>query len=200
MTIPVLPDPPSSTDPANFRSRGDAFFDAMYNFSVEANLFANDLTSAVNTVSSGLAASAWVSGSNYAVGDRRYSPATGLLYRCIATATGRTTDPSADPAYWSQQSLGAPIVVIETGTTATVAANTHVEMTNASACTATLASASNTAQWAIVGFQNGRADNQIATTGGQLINGQASPLIVDWPNACIWLRWTGASYGWRIIK
>lgn len=199
MTVPVLPDPPSSTDPANFRARGDAFFDAMYAFSVAANELGTQLDASVDTVTGGLAASMWVSGSNYSVGDRRFSPATGLLYRCTATATGRTTDPSADTSYWHLMSLAAPSLVTETGATATVALNTHVEMSNAAACTATLASASGTTQWAIVGFQNGRADNQIAATGGQKINGQAGPLVVDWPNAVVWLRWTGATYGWRVI-
>lgn len=43
----------------------------------------------------------WVSGANYAVDVVRFSPITNLVYRCIATATGRTVDPSSDTGYWS---------------------------------------------------------------------------------------------------
>lgn len=41
----------------------------------------------------------WVSGGPFSVGDGRYSPITGLSYRCIVANSG-TTDPSADPTNW----------------------------------------------------------------------------------------------------
>lgn len=53
----------------------------------------------------------WVSGATYAIGDRRISPANGLIYR-RATAGAGTTDPSADTANWTPVALNAPAQVI----------------------------------------------------------------------------------------
>ncbi len=44
---------------------------------------------------------AWVSGSNYIVGDQRIRTQTHRVYTCIKDATGRTTAPEDDPMYWS---------------------------------------------------------------------------------------------------
>lgn len=41
---------------------------------------------------------AWVSGGNYVVGDRRTT--SGVQYKCIQNATGRTTAQASDTAYW----------------------------------------------------------------------------------------------------
>lgn len=52
------------------------------------------------------ASSIWVSGTNYAIGNVRWSPANYLNYRRITTGAG-TTDPSADSTNWK---LAHPVV------------------------------------------------------------------------------------------
>jgi hypothetical protein len=199
MTVPILPDPPSRADPATFSSRADAFFDALEDFSVEANLLGQTIDASVAAVENALSATQWVSGSNYSVGNLRFSPATGLLYRCIQTATGRTTDPSTDTAFWSLQSVAAPTLVVNSTTTYTALARQHVEMTNSAQSTVTLPAAPAVGDWVWIGFTNPRPDNVIARNG-QPIHGAAEDLIVDRPNAGLILRYISAGFGWRVFK
>jgi len=119
--ITALPTPPSRNDSATFSARGDAFLGAFPTFRTETNAVAtvtynnavevasNTSTVAANTTlaqnaASSAAASAgasiWVSGTTYSIGDVRYSPANGQIYRRL-TAGGGTTDPSADGTNWT---------------------------------------------------------------------------------------------------
>ncbi len=59
-------------------------------------------TSASNSAAAAAASSGaaiWVSGTTYAIGDARYSPANGAVYR-RKTAGAGTTDPSLDTTNW----------------------------------------------------------------------------------------------------
>lgn len=47
---------------------------------------------------------AWVSGSNYAVGDQRHRTTTHRIYECTQTVTARTQLPEVDTAYWKEVS------------------------------------------------------------------------------------------------
>lgn len=124
VTVPptpaALPTPPSTSDPVNFDTRADAFNAAMPAFqsgvqSLADNAYANAvdaasnadsaLAAAVQADASALAAAAsagaaiWVSGTTYAIGDARYSPANGAVYRRKTNGAG-TTDPSLDTTNW----------------------------------------------------------------------------------------------------
>jgi hypothetical protein len=195
----ALPDPPSRADPATFSSRADAFFDALEIEAANWDLLSANLTSSVDTVTAGLAAGAWVSSGNYSVGNLRFSPANGLLYRCIQTANGRTTDPSDDTAYWSLQTVAAPTLVVNTTTTYTAVKQQHVEMTNSAASTVTLPATPAVGDWVWVGFTNNRVDNVIARNGSNIM-GLAENLTVDWPYSGFVLRYVSASFGWRVFK
>lgn len=121
MPMTPLTTPPSRTDPTNFAARGDALLSALPTFVTEANaLEANVVLKEASAVAqaatatsaaSGAAASqtaaaasagaiAWVSGTTYAIGDVRWSPANRLNYRRIVAGAG-TTDPSADATNWT---------------------------------------------------------------------------------------------------
>ena len=113
-TIPSLGSVPTTTEPSTFDARADTLLGTALPAMVAAeNVWAgqaNALALVVNADSLSAAASAltaiaagnavvWVSGATFTVGMGRYSPITGLSYRCIADNTG-TTDPSADSTNW----------------------------------------------------------------------------------------------------
>lgn len=128
LSINQIPTPvPSSTDPANFSARGDAVFGAFPNFITETNAVASEAaanrdlaeaskvaaaisetnaatyaanaTTSANNASSSSTAPLWVSGTTYAINDKRVSPITGQVYR-RKTAGAGTTDPSLDSTNW----------------------------------------------------------------------------------------------------
>ena len=128
LSISQIPIPvPSSTDPANFSARGDAVFGAFPDFITETNAVASEAaanrdsaeaskiaaansetnaatyaanaTTSANNASSSSVASLWVSGTTYAINDKRVSPITGQVYR-RKTAGAGTTDPSLDSTNW----------------------------------------------------------------------------------------------------
>lgn len=130
----TLPTAPSTSDPANFDARADAFFAALPGLqtsenALKDNVYANTVISynnAVQTASDSAAAASsaataatsagatlWVSGTTYAIGDRRYSPANGLTYRRLTAGAG-TTDPSADTTNWTPIGLNAPAQIVTT--------------------------------------------------------------------------------------
>ena len=128
MAITPLPTPPVRSNPANFSANADAFMTALPIFATEANALqvdvnaqqvsaANQVTLAANQVTlaaaqatqsaASAAASAasstssiWVSGTTYAIGNVRFSPATFQNYR-RKTAGAGTTDPSTDSVNWA---------------------------------------------------------------------------------------------------
>lgn len=128
LSINQIPIPvPSSTDPANFSARGDAVFGAFPDFITQTNAVASEAaanrdlaeasktaaansetnaatyaanaTTSANNASSSSVASLWVSGTTYAINDKRVSPITGQVYR-RKTAGAGTTDPSLDSTNW----------------------------------------------------------------------------------------------------
>ena len=137
-SVTDLPTPPSRSDSANFAVRGDAFLGALPTFQTEtndvaANVYANALGADADaaTASAGhlgngqrrseryqsasasataAGATIWVSGTTYAIGDVRWSPATRYSYRRITNGAG-TTDPSADPTNWTLAAIALPAMV-----------------------------------------------------------------------------------------
>ena len=224
-SVTDLPTPPSRSDSANFAVRGDAFLGALPTFQTEtnavaANAYANALeadadaaaalaqatsatasaaASAASASASATAAGAtiWVSGTTYAIGDVRWSPATRYTYRRITNGAG-TTDPSADPTNWTLAAIALPAMVLISAATTTLVANQHAVLQNASATTATLPAtpAAGDAVWVSPG--NGRADNVIARNGSKIM-GITQDLTVDDPDATVLLRYIDATTGWRVL-
>ncbi len=91
-----------------------ALADNMYDNAVDAQSSAtaaeaaeaNALNSA-NLAIAAAGATMWVSGTTYAIGDKRESPANGRIYRRLTVGAG-TTDPSADATNWAIWQLLAP--------------------------------------------------------------------------------------------
>ncbi len=122
-TITALPTPPSTSDPANFDTRADAFLAALPTFRSEVNTVAGEVNTAASTATTAAgtataggatataqavlaaasaaaaAASAgatlWVTGTNYTAGAVVYSPTNYSTYR-TSTSGVSSTDPAAD--------------------------------------------------------------------------------------------------------
>ena len=117
--IPTLPPYPSrGSAPDTFSLQADAFVAAMPNWGVQVQAVgdqaaADAATAAAQAVAAASAAGTagaikWVSGTTYAVGDARYSPADLQTYRRKTDGAG-TLDPSADPTNWAPVNLQATL-------------------------------------------------------------------------------------------
>lgn len=117
-TISALPTPPSTTDPANFDARADAFLAALPTFQAETNAVATEVNNA-NTTAQGAAVTAtaaaslatatagaalYNSGISYTQWQAAISAVNGRLYRRNAAGSG-----GADPAN-NDVSVGGPWV------------------------------------------------------------------------------------------
>lgn len=121
--------PPSTNDTANFNARGDSFLGQLPLFQIEFNnlsvvnynnavdAYNSALSASVNAASAAANAAAilgatgaaiWVSGTTYYIGDVRWAPADGQIYRRIAgNGAGGTTDPSLDTTNWLSLAISA---------------------------------------------------------------------------------------------
>lgn len=159
--------------------------------------YANYLSSLANSQSAAAAmgAPAWVSGTTYAVGDSRWSPVDGRVYR-RRTAGAGTTDPSADPTNWLCIGPNGLQLVTVSGTSATITANTDTAFTNSSACAATVPALA-VGESFVIRFDNGRLDNTVDLGSRSVLglNGQtASGVITLNAQPYIALRWWGDYY------
>ncbi len=182
----ALPTPPSTSDPTNFDSRGDAFFAALPAFQTEedalkANVYANATGTynnavevAANTIAvaanSALAAgyagaTVWVSGTTYALYDVRFSPINQRSYRRIIAGAG-TTDPSADATNWALIDIVRPIVQVN-ASTYTAVAGFHYEIIYAGVCTLSLPASPGSGNAVEVTVSNAY-DNVLARNGSTI--------------------------------
>jgi hypothetical protein len=226
MPITTLPPAPQPTDDtATFNAKAFALLAALQTFVTEANAVetAVDADAAATSTDRGLAqtartgseaardasqasaqaaaasagASIWITGTTYAIGDVRWSPATRLTYRRITAGAG-STDPSADPTNWALAAVGQPQLIVSTSTSNALSVNSHTVLTNAALSTATLPASpvAGDTLWVTVG--NGRTDNVIARNG-QNIMSLAEDMTLDSANATAQLRFINSTLGWRIV-
>lgn len=136
-TISTLPPAPQPTDDTStFNSKAFALLAALAGFVSEANAQAGENNTAASTAAAGAStattkaaeaggyrdaaaasavdaaaaagAAAWVSGTTYAIGDRRRSLLDGRVYRRTTAGAG-TTDPANDTTNWVDQVNGARV-------------------------------------------------------------------------------------------
>ena len=210
--IPDLDSPPAAptrSSPTTFATRADAWVAWLETWAPDFHVaaaasesnasesYANAL--AAQAAANGVGAAAWVSASNYAVDDVATSPANGLPYRCIATATGRVVDPSEDPTYWALAAVFYPGLYEVTGTTVALQPWGQYVLTNAAATTATLPATMYAGQVVWVSVANERTDNVIARNGHKIM-GVSEDLRLNDPNANVELRYINATLGLRIIS
>ena len=134
---------------------------------------------------------AWVSGTTYAIGDRRTSPANGLVYRRITSGAG-TTDPSADTTNWAIVQVTPPVVIVS-GTTQTAVAGTHYVLTNVALSTLTLPASPASGDRVWITVANALATNVVARNA-QTIMGLAEDMNLDNKNAFISLQFLNSSW------
>lgn len=206
-TISAPPTAPARSDPANFVTRADAWVSwleseatdigtaasATYDNAVEAAASA----SAAQTAAGSASATLWVSGTTYAIGDLRRSPATGLVYRRLTAGAG-TTDPSADATNWVLGVAVFPQQIIVTGTTQTASASGHYVLTNAAATTVTLPASPAAGDVVWVTVANDRIDNVIARNAKNIM-GLAEDMTLTDQYLTIRLRYADTTRGWRIV-
>ncbi len=110
-TITPLPIAPSTSDPVNFRARGDAFLSALNQFDDEMNTVISEINSTAQTindtetsavqakdaaVSSANFQGTWSSGTAYTVGQSVAH--NGIIYRALQAGTNQ--QPDTQTAYW----------------------------------------------------------------------------------------------------
>lgn len=117
MTMTLLSEAPSRNDPTTFADKGDALLGALPLFvteanALEANVVAKEAAAAASAAAayasemasvSAVGVTIWVSGTTYAIGDVRFSPANFQSYRRKTVGAG-TTDPISDSTNWTQLS------------------------------------------------------------------------------------------------
>ena len=226
MPITALPPAPQPTDDtATFNAKAFALLAALAAFVTEANAVetAVDADAAATSTDRGLAqtartgsesardaanasaqaaaasagASIWITGTTYAIGDVRWSPATRLTYRRITAGAG-LTDPSADPTNWVLAAVGQPQLIVSTSTSNALSVNSHTVLTNAALSTATLPASPVAGDTVWVTPGNGRTDNVIARNG-QNIMSLAEDMTIDNPSGNVQLRFINSTLGWRLV-
>lgn len=214
--IPAIATPPSIANPANFDALADASWNSLpaaiagmnaagtvtFNNATEsaaaaAAAAANAVAVAANTaaVASYANAAAWVSAGNYAVQDIRYSPADRRLYKCTATATGRTVDPSLDGGFWAPLNTERPLYPAA-GTTQTMLAGCDYEARNVAATAFTLPASPTSGDPAMTAWlENGLTTNTF-NPGANTVNGVAGIYTHDIPFTHPTFRFLNGT--WRI--
>ncbi len=166
--------------------------------SVEWSLGLANLASAVATVTSGLAADLWVTGTAYAVGNLRFDPSDGLLYRRLTAGAG-STRPGLDPTNWALQTLPDPTLVVVSSAAQAAVAGPEYLMTNAASSELTLPAAPVLGDVVRVSFGNGRVDNWVRRNG-QLIIGRSEDMLINIPYWARRLRFAGGAIGWAVLR
>jgi len=140
----------------------------------------------------------WVTGTNYATGQRAISLISGRAYLSLSTGVS-TTDPINDTSRWRLITANRPVVLVTT-TAQTASAGSHYVMTNPALTSLTLPASPVSGDEVEITFANGRVDNLVLRNGkGLLVNNDGSilleDLVFDSPNSTLTLAY--AENAWR---
>lgn len=194
----VITTVPSRANPATFAADADACLQQLAAFSADVSLLDTNLTAAVDTVTTGLSAGLWVSGTTYSVGQLRFDPTDGYLYRRLTNGAG-TTRPGLDTTNWAMQTLPDWSLVNVSTTTQTAVRNLEYAMHNSGASELTLPASPSVGDGLRVAFTNGRTDNYLRRNG-QSIMGRAEDMLINIPNWARRLRFIGGTTGWLVTR
>lgn len=173
-----------------------------------ANVYANALDCYTNALTASAAALTaqstgikWVSGTTYAEGDVRWSPANYQTYRRKSAGAG-ATDPSADTTNWA--AINDFVLTIVTGTSHSASAGQDLVLTNAALTTVTLPATPVSGNRIRVTVCNGLLTNVVARNGSYLNCGPTgTPLAEDMtlinPMKSYLFVYINATYGWRLM-
>lgn len=134
MTITALPTTPLRTQTqAEFNANMAAWIAALPTWTTEANALGVQVAAnAADALAGAAAAAKWISGTTYAIGDVRWSPANYANYRRKTVGAG-ATDPASDSTNWASVNSLASLSL--TGTT-TVDVLVGTSVTDATSTTA----------------------------------------------------------------
>lgn len=220
MTITTVFDPPLPTDSLDvFNTKSFDTVSKLNQWGDEANDTAADVNAdaaaaaasqietalsqaaAANSASVALSASAalpWNVTTNYALGDPAFSTLSGMTYRRKSAGSGGS-DPSLAPATWAPVGIGGLQLVTETGSTATIAANTDVLMTNSGQWAATAPPTPAEGERIELHWDNARIDNTLdlgTNTAKGRYGNVTGVMTLNAPTNELKLRWR-AGY-WRV--
>jgi len=145
-----------------------------------------------------LGASAWVSGANYLIGDRRWSQLTQRVYERRTVGAG-VTDPSADSVNWRFVAGQRPVYRQVTGASATAAVGEWLGLANAAVTTATIPASLSVGDEIWVTPENGRSDNRIDLNGNTFEGSSATHVVIGDATETARLINLGGSIGIKLI-
>lgn len=188
MPITELPTPPSSTDPANFAVRTDAFLAAL-------PLLQSEMNSAIAGVSGFASAASGSAGAAAGSAGSASSSAGAASGSASAAAGSAVTASNAATVALSSPWISGTYQTVA-GTSVTAVSGNHYILTNVAATTVTLPAAP--AEGAVVWITaiNGLTTN-VAARNGRTIMSLSEDLTLDGTNQTVALRYVSTS--WRIL-
>ena len=205
-SIAAPPESPTRSEPATFAAKADAWVAWLAAEAVDvgacalaaydnANEAAAALVSAV-AAASGVTAALWVSGTTYAIGDVRRSPANGRPYRRLTAGAG-TTDPASDATNWTEAAVCTPDLIISTSAAVVARAGAHYLLANVATTTVTLPGSPSPGDVVWITPANGLADNVVARNGENIM-GIAEDMTIGSQYRTCQLRYVNSTLGWLL--
>lgn len=138
----------------------------------------------------------WVTLTTYVIGDRRYSPINGRIYRRLTAGAG-ATDPSADPTNWQLDAATALLLIPVAGTTQAAASGGNYSLGNVAATVVTAPVAATPGDRFAVSNCNGLETNSINWNGLKHEGISDSTTLLD-DTKYHEFEYISAGFGWKV--